>query len=253
MTARNGWRRDDERTRNRRGTGGCCDVAGFAWGPPARLAAGAARDAGAAADRPVPGTRGSARGLDAGRLGHPRGPRVREDRRDAGGDRPVHDAAADGRVRRPRIVAPPGGGRGFRDRGHTRRRAYRSRGGWVAALRPAGRARGPAGRGDAAACPAGQARVPGEFPLPHRAGRVPYRRRHPGGCRPAARHARGDRGGRTDTGQAPGHAARAPARAVGQTWQCRPGSSWSCLRRARSLQDPPDPGGADRGDHRDRA
>ena len=48
----------------------------------------------------VPG--GCARRRDAGRAGHPRGARLREDRRDAGGDRPVHDAAADRRVRRPR-------------------------------------------------------------------------------------------------------------------------------------------------------
>ena len=37
------------------------------------MAAGAARDAGVAADRPVPGTRGCARWRDAGRAGHSRG------------------------------------------------------------------------------------------------------------------------------------------------------------------------------------
>ena len=78
-------------------------------------------------------------------------------------------------------------GRGLRYRRHPRRRADRARGRRVGAIRPAGRARGPARRRDAAAGPAGPARVPGEFPFPHRPGRIPHRRRHPGGGRPAPR------------------------------------------------------------------
>ena len=78
--------------------------------------------------------------------------------------------------------------------------------------------------GDAAAGPGGQARVPGEFPVPDRAGRVPHRRRYPGGGRPAPRHARGDRRGQqtlaklADTVRALPHVHLAD-------WQCRPGSS----------------------------
>jgi hypothetical protein len=145
------------------GNGRGRDGAGFARWPPAGMAAGTARNAGAAAHRPVPGTRGRARRHDAGRPGHPCGSRVRGDRRDAGGDRPVHAAAADGRVRRPGFIAPPCRGRGLRHRRHPRRRTDRARGRRVAAICPAGWARGPASRRDAAVCPAGQARVPGEF------------------------------------------------------------------------------------------
>jgi hypothetical protein len=64
--------------------------------------------------------------------------------------------------------------------------------------------------------PAGPAQLPGQLPVPYRAGRVPDRRRHPGGGRAAARHARGHRRGRADPGQARGHRPRAPARALGR-------------------------------------
>ena len=108
-------------------------------------------------------------------------------------------------------------GRGLRHRGDPRRRARRARGGGVAAVRPVGRAGGPAGRGDAAAGPAGPARVPGEFPVPHRPGRLPHRRRYPGGRRSAPGHARGSRRGQQHPGQAPGHGARASGRSPRQT------------------------------------
>src|SRR6516165_4191424 len=50
----------------------------------------------------------------------------------------------------------------FRDRGHTRRSAHRSRSGGLGAIRPAGRAGGPADRRDADRGPAGPAQLPSQ-------------------------------------------------------------------------------------------
>src|SRR4249919_357281 len=122
------------------GTGRGENGAGFPRAPLARTAAGMARAAGDTADRAIPGTRRGAGRPDAGRPRHSRGARLRQDRRDALGYRLVHHAPADGGVRRPRFVPPSGGGRGFRDRGDTGRRAHRSRGGGLGAVLRAGRA-----------------------------------------------------------------------------------------------------------------
>ena len=81
----------------------------------------------------------------------------------------------------------------------------------LAAIRPAGRAGGPARGRAAAAGPAGPARVPGEFPVPDRPDRVPHRRRYPGRCRAAPRHARGHCHRQEHPGQAPGGGAGAAA------------------------------------------
>ena len=160
----------------------------------------------------------------------------------------VHAAPADGGVRRPRLVPAPRRRRGFRDRGHPRRRAHRPGGGGISSVRPAGRAGGPAGRRDAAAGAAGPARFPGELPVPHRAGRVPGRRRHPGRGRAAARHARDNGRGQADPAPAAGHGARAPARAPVRRGHIDGGHR----DRGRGPADhPPDPGAADRGGHRD--
>ena len=228
------------------------DDAGFSRAPLARIAEGMARAAGGAAHRAIPGTRRGAGRLHARRPRHPRGSRLRQDRRDAPGHRPVHDAPPDGGVRRPRFVPPPRGRRGFRDRGHPRCRAHRSGGGGLRAVRPAGRAGGPADRRDAARGPAGPAQLPGQLPVPYRAGRLPDRRRHPGGGRAVAGHARGQRRGQPDRGQAHEHRPRAPARALGRRGSVDRGH---CGRARGSLDQPldqpPDPGPADRGDHRD--
>ena len=242
------------KSRTTRGRAEVRDDAGFPRAPLARIAAGMARAAGDAAHRAIPGTRRDAGRPHARRPRHPRGSRLRQDRRDAPGHRLVHDAPADGGVRRPRFVPPPRGRRGFRDRGHTRRRAHRPGGGGLGAVRPAGRAGGPADRRDAARGPAGPAQLPGQLPVPYRAGGVPDRRRHPGSGRAAARHARGHRRGRADPGQAREHRPRAPARALGR----RGGVDRGHRGRGRGsldqpLDQPPDPGPADRDDHRHRA
>ena len=224
------------------------DGAGFGRALPASTAANAASDGRAAARAPVSHYGGRGRRYHPGRGEHPGGSRVCGDRWDAGSDRPVHAAAADGRVCRPRFLAPPRRRRGLRHRRHTRRGPRRARGRWLAAIRPVGRARGPARRRDATVCAAGPARVPGEFPVPHRAGRIPHRRRYPGGGRPTPRHARGDRHRQKHPDQARGHSARAPTGTRGR--------SGSVGRRHRDRAgrpggQPQDPRPADRGVRRD--
>ena len=228
-------------------TGG--DSARFGRALPASTAAGTtACDGRAAARAPVSGSGGRACRYHAGRREHPCVSGVREDRRDAGGNRPVHAAAPDGRICHPRFIAPPGRRRGLRHRGHTRRGPGRAGGRWVAAIRPAGRARGPARGRAAAAGPAGPARIPGEFPVPDRPDRVPHRRRYPGGRRAAPRHAGGHCHGQEHPGQAPGGGARAAAGARGRCGGIGRGHR---DRAGCPLGRPPDPGPADRGDRRD--
>src|SRR6185437_11581862 len=116
----------------------------------ARVAGGAARPA-------VAGAAGLARGRHAGGPGDPPGAGLREDRGNAGGDRPVHDATSDGRVRRPRLLTAPGRRRGLGDRRPAHRRA-------------------------AAAGPAGPTRIPRQLPVADRSDRIPRRCWHPGRC-----------------------------------------------------------------------
>ena len=202
-----------------------------------------------AARRAVPGARRRAGRPHAGRHRHPRGPRLRQDRRDAAGHRAVHDAPPDGGLRRPRLVPAPRRRRGLGHRGHPRRRAGRDGGGGLAGLREAGRAGGAADRRDAAGRPAGPARVPGQLLVPHRAGRLPDRGRNPGSGRAATGHARGQGPGPIHRAQADPYRARPAARALGR----RGGVGRGHRDCAGGPPDqPPDPGPAGRGDRRDR-
>src|SRR6266516_1835963 len=84
----------------------------------ASTATNAAGDGRAAAHPAVAGSAGCACRYHPGRGEHSGGSGVREDRRDAGGDRPVHAAAPDGRLRRAGFIAASCCRRGFRYRGH---------------------------------------------------------------------------------------------------------------------------------------
>ncbi len=124
----------------------------------------------------------------------PRGDGVHEDRRHARDHGALHDPAAGGRVRGPGLLAPP---RGRRRLGHGRDPLRRDRGpqrlgppaqhARVARLREPGRAHH---RGAPDPGADREARLPRRLHLPHRARRLPHRRRDPGGARSARRHAR---------------------------------------------------------------
>ena len=108
---------------------------------------------------------------------------------------------------------------------------------------------GAADRRDAAGGAAGPAGLPGQLPVPHRAGRVPDRRRPRSRGRAAARHARGQRRKPGHPAPAAGHDACPAARALGRRGDLGRGHR---DRAGGPADQPPDPGRAGRGDRRDR-
>ena len=191
-------------------------------------------------------------GLTLAALGIPEVLGYAEHRPDAGRHRALHDAAADGGIRDPRLVPPPCGRRRFGDGGDPRGRRGRCRRPGQPSVSATGGLDRADGRGAPADREAGAAGLSGQFPFAHRAHRIPdgsgdFRR-----DRPASAAARDPGDGDRDPGQARLHA-RPPRRHIddhpcrccgghrhrrGDAARCPPDTRSAHRRRGRHRAEP---------------